>query len=1352
MNSLQVGSLDDIRITEFGLSVKLADGRVQLIPGGVTSLMNGELSFISLSGESIPRSAIFEKVNSHGDDLNPSHDPKHSNNSGNGVDLSAKALTPDEQVPEETLTSETEGSYTALVVSGNNSSQESANHQMLTFSGKTDPGAAVKLKLRHAASGQKLIIKVSARSDGSWYLAIPASQILAAEGEWAWNVTATDVEGKSASTTSTNEFTLAKQASTPVQPTTAPDVQPTVQPATSKTALPVAVTLASPVGSEPNRTNEAALELVVTADPGSQVLISIFRVEDGGVPSATPAYGSAVPAEVPISGQLLYRVPHLDDGEYMYFATVVDTAGNQSTTSMQSVTIDTTPDSITDSTAGDSTETAKEAEPAPAERNHFVTATLADVAQIEYNGMIYTQDNYPMFDGAGELGDHIMLTLTGPNGYNEKFTTVVDAYGDWSLNVSPGLSTSGVYGWAVVATDNAGNTDASQTGVFTLDTVPPPVAEVPPAAVTKSAATQGEPTFVVRSAGAEKVQLQILKDGAAVYDSATVDVGVGGETHFVNTGLANGSYSYIVTVQESADKVGAEASASALNTMTLSDVVLDGIDDDSYHIYDPDLSFHGQAEPGAYVSLTLTTDIGNTFEEIITAPPFVTADADGYWHFVLDPTLAQTLADGIYYWSLVAQDDAGHHSEPQTGHFILDTEIPMVSLDELSDASDLDELTEVTDSQTKPELGVIIQSDLEDGSYTNDRRLNFTGTAAPGVRIFLTLTYGDESIVVQPAHVTSDSHGNWFYVLAPAVAERLADGTYIWQFVAEDMLGQRSEAIVGRFILDTISPIVTFFGLSFDANPRHRTGDMLTNADHPTFFGYVDKAANITLFLIAASGAETLLTTTAPTAGSWSVTPDNILPEGCYGIKLLAIDIAGNISEEISGGTLVIDRTKSYDDGIVLEEASEVAVAPADDDYTDPVVVQLQIKGSDGTVAYDSGEVDVGSDAAKTFTSSSVLAKDQYTYIVTVQGLAGRTSTQGKSQNGDAAKPLLGTVVGIYGAYNGEYVNTQRVTFTGTAEPLTSVHLTLTDEWGTQIPVAPEFVITNEKGLWQYSVTTSLADGHYIWSFIAEDNSGNRSPAVSGSLIMDTSSSTVSYTGMTSDDATDAYDVVGDYRPYITATFDSQTGVDDDEVVYTNNSSPSFSGTGIEGDRITLILTGADNIPITATTVVDALGHWTIVMPELTSDGRYRWSVAAVDTDGNAQPHEIGSFILDTVQPHLGAVVLEEAMNPHHFGGDDLSHLSTPGFSVSGEMGGIVIINLWHGANGSGMPDWHSEGVIIPASGTTVVRVPDDYPLADGLYSWQAKLVDVAGNQSYSRVQNLTIDTAPPILPVVDFD
>ena len=1248
--------------------------------------------------------------------------------------------------------------------SGDSSSDSITNVRTPTISGTGHDGDQITVQL----TGPDGFVKTLSTTvvSGQWHVNFADANALGADGQYRWTVTASDVAGNTA--TDNGSFTLDTMAPSVTAELTNDTGLATDDAITKNNQLSVHTQLSG---------NAHSVQLLVWREGGS---------------ASSPAFNQTFTLDTGTT-EHTFTTTVLTDGNYQYKAIVMDVAGNTSESPTRQVTIDTTP------------------------------PELGEVIQEGTSNGTYVNDASVSFNGTAEPGARIYMVLTkGSETIPVKPVYVeADALGSWNYTLQPLVASTlkdGTYQWSFLAVDQAGNISPAHNGQFTLDTQKPEV------------------TFSGLTSETDSGE---LRDDLLTNAERPVFCGTVNENAFV--------------------------------TVTL-------------------------ASPGKTYTFTTTAGVNGNWELAAT----------------------QDLQEGTYTISVTATDLAGNLSSA-VGH---GTPLEIDRTITGGDAGDFG-LAADTDSGT---------SSSDD--ITNKTNPKLSGTVEAGTNVTLkTLTGPDGATVVgfTPVNTTA-TDGNWTLSL-PTIGP--LNGTYSYQLEYSDAAGN-TKSVDGSFTFDSTIDLTA----QFDSQTGSDDGVVYSNNTTPVLSGTGNAGDRITVVLDGPEGQQTL-NTTVTAEGTWTVTADALSPDGVYNWTVTARDIAGNEKEAV--GSFTLDTTPptaevtldndtgvSGDDGITNQGALQLSV-----DTVGASSIRLVIwkAGAPDAYLFDQSATPDGSGNA-TFTSP-VLGDGTYEYQVTVTDVAGNSArTTPERVIIDTVLPDIGANITIDDVQNSEYVNAQGVTFNGTGEAGARIFLTLTDDSGRPVTgITPASVQVNAHGNWTYTLTNTLDDGNYTWSFVAEDAAGNRSAPVSGSVVMDTAGPTVDFTGFGDSDSgssstdgitndqtplftgtvsepakitvklvgTDgqsytflssdyvtgpwsitaseivadgtytvqvtATDKAGNISPVdtaslvidtavsggdpgsfgladdsdsgvandnitnktaisltgtveagaqvmlarlsgpggaislsgivptiaaadgawtialpnnlpegtysytlryvdvagnekevnggltvdrsieVTAVFGSETGTDGG-IIYSNDTTPTFSGTGTGGDRVTLTLTSPGGASVQEQVTVGDNGTWTITVPTLSADGAYQWSITAVDAAGNTQAPITGAFTLDTQEPVLSAVGLSPASDTGFASNDGITSDTTPEFVITGEAGSEAVLRVWHGNSIGDTPVWFSIPVEIPPSGH--VTIPATSAFANGSYTWTVTLTDVAGNETVSTPQSLTIDILAPTTPTLD--
>jgi Bacterial Ig-like domain len=215
----------------------------------------------------------------------------------------------------------------------------------------------------------------------------------------------------------------------------------------------------------------------------------------------------------------------------------------------------------------------------------------------------------------------------------------------------------------------------------------------------------------------------------------------------------------------------------------------------------------------------------------------------------------------------------------------------------------------------------------------------------------------------------------------------------------------------------------------------------------------------------------------------------------------------------------------------------------------------------------------------------------------------------------------------------------------------------------------------------------------------AIDAFGNRGPAVSFTFVLDTIAPV---------DAPPALAPGAD-----TGRF-SNDGI-------TNVSSPAFVVAGAPTDAVELERNGV----VAATRT----GAGPIADPGSPSDGAYSYQVRRTDVAGNVSLSSPFVVALDRTPPSSAPPVLAPGFDSGGSATDDLTNVLSPSFVVTGDLNDAVALVR--------------NGVVV-ASRTGPGLLADPGSPADGVYSYQLDLTDLAGNHSLSSSLLVTLDRTPP--------
>jgi Ca2+-binding RTX toxin-like protein len=1067
--------------------------------------------------------------------------------------------------------------------------------------------------------------------------------------------------------------------------------------ASAAAPLTLAVDTAAPeaptINAGPSLTNQDSLLLSGTAVPGS--LVSIF---DNGVLAIQVTAGTDGNWSVTLDG--------LEGGAHSLVARVSDEAGNSASSAARSVSVD---------------------------------LTAPDSPIVESEGA--TTDSTPEISGIAEPG----ATITILAGSTVVGTGIAGGDGSWSVTLATPLA-DGSHDLLVVATDAAGN--ASPAEPFTLA-----VSGTAPAApsITTSGGVSATSDLVLGGTAAAGVTIEILRGSSVV--ATTVADGSGAWSVEVEGVEGANSFTAVAI-----DADGDRSIASAPVSITVDTFAPEAPVVTSGELFNTGLVLlTGTAEAGSTVTLAKGSIVLAT----------VTANASGQWTYTAS---AGQLAEGANALTATARDAAGNVSEASDFTVTVDTLAPAAPV------------------IAAPGAGGYIDTDV-----------TLTGTAEPGATI---LVYDGATLVGESI---AEADGSWSLVLAD-----LAEGQHVFTAVAIDEAGNASAASAAQTVIaDASPPLVTLVsailrednGASATDNISNTGGITLTGTAEPgsvlTFFGGPDGTTPLDGNLVVGAG------------GLWSFT--TTLPEGQHKLVVTATDSAGNSASTLpSTQTFVIDKTAPVVT-MTASLARDSATAGDNITNDGRINISGTGEAGTTVFVYDvanGGSVLVGSALVAADGSWSLaqltLSPGTHQLVARAADVAGNQGSSAPSAlitvDTSTAITMTQTLAGDTGASSSDGVTRNGgVTLSGTAE----VGATIVIKDGN---TTLSSLTVGSSGTWSF--TTSLSDGSHQLSATATDRAGNTASATGSTIVVDraapaaptlsVSADTPIVSGATRDTTLTlsgsaeansrlsiydgavligtvtvanngqwsfttaaladgahsftarAEDLAGNISPssavsVITidtvppptpaiSSISTDTGRSSTDRV-TSDTTLTVQGTGQPGATIS-IYEGAE---LLGTGTVAANGSWAVAISKQLSEGVHNLTATASDRVGNASaPTAAFVVTIDKTAPTGTAIntILTDTGAAPSVATGGVTRDAT--LRLSGTAEALVMVQVFAGTVFLGE---------VQASATGEWSFDYAVP-ADGLYSFTAKAVDLAGNEHVSRSYAVTVDTSAPV-PVI---
>lgn len=986
-----------------------------------------------------------------------------------------------------------------------------------------------------------------------------------------------------------------------------------------------------------------------------------------------------------------------------------------------------------------------------------------------------TNDTTPTLRGSAEPGSTITIYAN-----NAVIGTVkADDSGNWAYTPTTPL-TNGTYAIHTTATDAAGNTSVSSPSfTFTVDTLAPSA----PAFSTVTGNVGGKnvavenngvtndttPTIGGKAEAGSSVTVWVIRDGGERIELGTVTADAQGNwTVSITSPLGEGTYTLGATATDSAGNVSPETTtrtftvdntapgaptglvvsedgstvtgtAEANSTVTIKDVNGNILGTD---IAGSDGSFSVTLSPvqdnNQTLAVTATDPAGNTSPPAgVIAPDLVAPDAPGNLAVIDNGT---TLTGEAEPGSTITVTDSqgnplGTAETGPDGTFSVELstpqangeEVSVVAVDKAGNPSPEATVTapDITAPST-PSIGAVVDDvpagigELTNGQNTNDTRPMLSGNTEPNA----TITIYDNNVKIGTA--TADDQGAWSFT----PEQDLDPGSHTFTITATDLANNTSGAS-GSFniIVDSsvpTMPVIT--NLSDDEMPS--TGfinnGQSTNDTLPLINGTGEVGSIISVF----EGTKLLGTATVGNDGTWTLQLETALSEGPHNLTLSAESASGNTTTNPTPFTFTVD-TELPDAPEILNVRDDVGpdtgllVSGDTTDDTRPTFsgkaeANTQVKIYDGETLLGTATVD--GDGNWSLTPDLALTEGEHSLTIVTVDAAGNVGAETDFtltvDTRAPVAPTIGTVNDNVGDKQGNLANNQ---VTDDTQPT----LSGTGENGATITLYDNGVFlgttTVVDGTWTFTPQNALGGGEHIFTVTATDVAGNVSPlSPSFTINIDIEAPTKPVIGAVTDDV-DAF--TGALNPGDT----------------TNDTLPTFSGTGNEGDTITLY----NGDTVLGTVVVGEDGKWSLTPDDPLGENTYELHVTATDPAGNVSlPSDSFEITIDTTAPdapQLGTVEDNAGGVTLPLLNNDSTDDNTPTFN--GTAPGSVLVTV--------LVDGKAIGT-APVDASGVWNFTPNPPLAEGTHVITVTATDSAGNISDETPPfTLTVDTLGPETPVL---
>lgn len=605
-----------------------------------------------------------------------------------------------------------------------------------------------------------------------------------------------------------------------------------------------------------------------------------------------------------------------------------------------------------------------------------------------------------------------------------------------------------------------------------------------------------------------------------------------------------------------------------------------------------------------------------------------------------------------------------------------------------------------------PDLGFAsVPATLTD-NVTQPGNFTFTGRAngAQQIRLYR------NSVALGSGTFTANADGTW---TSPAYSLGNLNQTTVHNITARATDASTQTSVDGAtftITTDGQNPSVPVFVSMADDNGSSNT-DRITNDTTPTLSGTAEANAfiNIYTYRNGVQQADELLVP-VDSSGNWSYTPAVALTDATYQFYGDVQDrVANRSTQTVSPFTVVIDSTPAPTPALSNSLSTDSGQNTSDriTNDTTPTIsgtaeANATIKIYRDNVLFDTTTAAANGSWSKTLPA---MTDGVYQFYITATDLAGNAESSASLTR----TFTIDTTPSLVPVLDNGILND---TGANASDKITSdTTLTLT---GSQAADTNRVLVYNGLTFLNYATlngltwsfnTATLPEGTYNFNVVSEDVAGNLSaPSASMAVTVDTTAPVIPvYTNFTVNSGSTADNITNDNTLTINGTAEAGTTV-------TLKNGTTVLGTGVA--------TG---------------GNWSITTAAL-ADGNYTLTASTEDLAGNVSPVlTLPTITVDATAPTAPAITLFTPITPVNA----LTFGSTTAATVI-KLDGVsaepnAVIEVYDGLNLLGQTTTDASGVWSYTTGT----------LSDGLYNFNAKVIDVAANVSpASATLSITVDTS----------
>ncbi|PIJ44850.1 Ig-like domain-containing protein, partial [Tatumella sp. OPLPL6] len=890
----------------------------------------------------------------------------------------------------------------------------------------------------------------------------------------------------------------------------------------------------------------------------------------------------------------------------------------------------------------------------------------------------------------GEAGNRVVVTIAG-NTYN----TVLDASGHWSVGVPASVIAGlkdGTVSITATITDNAGNVGQQSHEVVVNS------AEV---GLTIATVAQDDVINAAESGQALTVQGESTQFASGTTVTVTLNqkqytATIDAKGHWqldvpaADVAALKDASNYVVSVTAS-DSAGNSAQASHSITVDTTAPVIS-----INTVAGDDVLNAAEQQQPLVLGGSTTAQAGQTVTVTLGSHHYTTTvKADGSWQVSVASDDLQGLAQGTNSISVSVTDRAGN--EGHTAHDLtVDTEAPTITIDTVAGDD-------------------IINSDEQKAGQT------LSGSTSAEAGQSVTVTFNGHSYTT-----TVDKDGKWSVAVSAQDLVGLRDGDYTVTASVTDKAGNPGQA-THAVTLNGDVPTITINTFAAD--------DVVNAAEH-------SQPLVVSGTTTAPAGQQVSITLNGKTytavvddKGNWQATVSSkdvtALADGeTYAIQAQVSNSIGNSGSAAHSINVDISAPSM---GITIDALKDDTGLSATDFITNDAKVVLNGKLTAALAGDEHAEISLDGGTTWqtltvtgthwTFSDGRTLADGSWDYQVRViddAGNVGATAEQKVIVDTTAPDAATITIDGILqdtGLSDHDFITSDtQLSVTGTLGAALGKY----DHAQVSIDGGKTWVdVSVSDKTWTYVDSRTLTDGKYNYQVRVIDEAGNISATASQVVIVDTqvpdSAKTISIDSIDQDTGLHSND-------FIT----SDTSLTVKGSLGASLSANEYAQISLDDGKTW------QNVNVIGT-------QWNFTDSRTLADGNYTYWVRVVDAAGNVGAFTHQQVTIDTIAPDVAEkVTVDDITVDSGFDAHDYLTNQTS-YTLEGSLGKALNTNEYVQVSVDGGKTW-TDAVVEG----TAWHYQESRTLTDGVYNYQIRVIDEAGNIGSTTSQKVTVDTTAP--------